>query len=210
MYHTTYKHTNNKKMKAKGTAIIVIIAILVIGAIWGVSSYNSMVNKDEAVKSQWGNVQNAYQRRADLIPNLVSTVKGYANHEQQTLIGTIEARAQATQALKINPDQLTAENIQKYQAAQGELSAALGRLMVIKEAYPNLKADKQFTQLMDNLEGTENRINVERVKFNDLTKDYNTYARSFPRSIIAGMFNFDQKAYFEADQTSQSAPKVEF
>ena len=197
-------------MKSKGTVIIGIVIVIIIAIVWGMSSYNSMVNKDETVKSQWGNVQNAYQRRADLIPNLVSTVKGYANHEQQTLIGTVEARAQATQQMKINPDDLTAENIQKYQAAQGELSNALGRLMMIREAYPELKADKQFTQLMDNLEGTENRINVERNKFNDLAKDYNAYIRSFPRNIFAGIFGFSQKAYFEADQASQSAPKVEF
>lgn len=197
-------------MKSKGTVIIGIVIVIIIAIIWGMSSYNSMVNKDETVKSQWGNVQNAYQRRADLIPNLVSTVKGYANHEQQTLIGTVEARAQATQQIKINPDELTTENIQKYQAAQGELSSALGKLMMIREAYPELKADKQFTQLMDNLEGTENRINVERNKFNELAKDYNSYIRSFPRNIFAGIFGFSQKAYFEADQASQSAPKVEF
>lgn len=197
-------------MKSKTLTIVAIIAIVVIAVIWGASSYNSMVSKDETVKSQWGNVQNAYQRRADLIPNLVSTVKGYANHEQQTLIGTVEARAQATQQLKINPDELTEENIRKYQAAQGELSAALGRLMMIREAYPELKADKQFTQLMDNLEGTENRINVERNKFNELAKDYNSYIRTFPRNIFAGIFGFSQKAYFEADAASQSAPKVEF
>lgn len=197
-------------MKSKTGILLAILAIIVIAIIWGASSYNTMVNKDENVKSQWGNVQNAYQRRADLIPNLVSTVKGYANHEQQTLIGTVEARAQAAQQIKVDPNELTEENIRKYQAAQGDLSTALGRFLMIREAYPELKADKQFTQLMDNLEGTENRINVQRNQFNSLAKDYNAYVRAFPRNIFAGIFGFKQKAYFEADPSSQSAPKVEF
>lgn len=192
--------------------IIVIIALVVVAgiiALWIGSSYNSMVGKDEAVKSQWGNVQNAYQRRSDLIPNLVSTVKGYAQHEQKTLTDVMNARANATQ-VKLTPDQLTSENLQKFQQAQGELSNALGRLMMVREAYPDLKANQNFIALQDELAGTENRISTERNRFNELAKTYNTTTRKFPGNIIASLFGFEQKAYFEADQAAQQAPKVEF
>lgn len=172
-------------------------------------SYNSMVEKDEAVSSQWAQVQNAYQRRSDLVPNLVSTVKGYAAHESNTLTAVTEARAKVSQ-INLSPDQLTEENLKKFQAAQGELSSALSRLMMVREAYPDLKANTNFLALQDELAGTENRISVERNKFNVAVEDYNQYIRKFPRVIYAGWFGFSKKVYFEADQASQSAPKVEF
>lgn len=194
----------------KGLIIIVVfVAVIGLIAAWIGSSYNSMVSIDEGVKSQWGNVQNAYQRRSDLIPNLVNTVKGYAQHEQKTLTDVMNARANATQ-MKISPDQLTSENLQKFQQAQGELSNALGRLMMVREAYPDLKANQNFIALQDELAGTENRISTERNRFNELAKAYNTTIRKFPKNIIAGIFGFSQKAYFEADQAAQQAPKVEF
>ena len=172
-------------------------------------SYNTMVEKQEAVNSQWGQVQNAYQRRADLIPNLVSTVKGYAKHEEGTLTAVVEARAKATQ-ITVKPDQLTEENIKKYQDAQGELGAALSRLMMVQENYPDLKANQNFMALQDELTGTENRIAVERNKFNTVVQDYNQYIRKFPQTIWAGWFGFSKKGYFEADPASKNAPKVEF
>lgn len=190
-------------------AIIVIIVIVVIGIMWGQSAYNSMVQKEESVSSQWSQVQNAYQRRADLIPNLVATVKGYAEHEQQTLTAVVEARAKATQ-MQVNADDLTEENIQKYQAAQGQLSAALGRLLMVQESYPDLKANTNFMALQDELAGTENRISTERNRFNEVVRDYNSYIRMFPRNIFAGIFGFDKKGYFEADQSAQTAPTVQF
>ncbi|MBF9252949.1 LemA family protein [Pontibacter sp. 172403-2] len=171
--------------------------------------YNTMVQKDENVESQWANVQNAYQRRADLVPNLVNTVKGAANFEKETLTQVIEARAKAT-SVNINPGDLTPENIQKFQAAQGELSGALSRLLVSVERYPELKANQNFLELQAQLEGTENRIAVERRKFNESVQDYNSYIRSFPRNIIAGWFDFDKKGYFEADVNAQKAPTVQF
>ncbi|WP_161889407.1 LemA family protein [Pontibacter russatus] len=171
--------------------------------------YNSMVAKDESVEAQWANVQNAYQRRADLIPNLVNTVKGAANFEQETLTQVIEARAKAT-SVNISPDNLTPENIERFQAAQGELSGALSRLLVSVERYPELKANQNFLELQAQLEGTENRISVERRKFNEAVQDYNSYIRSFPRNMIAGMFDFEQKGYFEAEAGAQTAPTVEF
>lgn len=198
----------------KSTVIIIVIAIAVvifglIGLVWGSSSYNSLVAKSESASSQWAQVQNAYQRRADLIPNLVATVKGYATHEQQTLTEVVEARAKATQ-MQVNADQLTEENIKKYQEAQGQLGSALGRLMMITENYPDLKANTNFIQLQDELTGTENRISTERNKFNEKVKDYNTTIRMFPKNIFAGLFGFQKKAYFEADQTAQTPPKVDF
>ena len=171
--------------------------------------YNSMVTKDQAVKSQWANVQNNYQRRADLIPNLVNTVKGAANFEKSTLTDVVNARAKAT-SVQISPDNLTQENIQKYQAAQSQLSSGLGRLLAVAENYPDLKANANFQELQSQIEGTENRINVARKRFNDATNDYNTYIRSFPNNLFAGMFGFQQKPYFEADATSQKAPTVQF
>lgn len=196
-------------MKGKTIAIIVAVVVIIFLLIKGISSYNTMVNKDEVVKAQWGNVQNAYQRRGDLIPNLVATTKGYANHELQTLVGTVEARAKATQ-MTVDPDQLTPENVARYQQSQSELSSALGRLLVVREAYPDLKANQQFTQLMDNLEGTENRIATERNKFNTLAQDYNSYIRRFPQNLLAGIGGFFPKGYFEADADKQTAPTVDF
>lgn len=172
-------------------------------------SYNSMVEKQEAVSSQWGQVQNAYQRRADLIPNLVNTVKGYAGHEQSTLTAVVDARAKATQ-VTVNVDDLSEENIQKYQQAQGQLSTALGKLLSIQEQYPDLKANQNFMALQDELAGTENRISVERNKYNSAVETYNSYIRKFPQTIWAGWFGFSKKGYFEAEASSQTAPTVQF
>jgi LemA protein len=171
--------------------------------------YNEMVNLDEQVSGQWGQVQNAYQRRADLIPNLVNTVKGAANFEKSTLEAVVEARAKAS-SINISADELTPENIAKYQQAQSELSGSLSRLMATVEAYPDLKANQNFLELQAQLEGTENRISVERNKFNQTVQQYNTYIRSFPRNIYAGWFDFEKKGYFEAEAGAQKAPSVQF
>lgn len=188
---------------------ITFFLALLVSVLFSSCSYNSMVEKQEAVSSQWGQVQTAYQRRADLIPNLVNTVKGYAAHEQETLTQVAEARARATQ-MTVNPDDLTEENIRKYQEVQGQLSSAIGRLLMVQEQYPDLKANQNFTALQDELAGTENRISVERNKFNTVVQDYNSYIRKFPQVIYAGWFGFEKKGYFEADPASQNAPKVEF
>lgn len=188
---------------------IAIFLAFFISILFSSCSYNSMVDKQEATSSQWGQVQNAYQRRADLIPNLVSTVKGYASHEEQTLTAVVEARAKATQ-VTVNADDLTEENIQKYQQAQGQLSTALGKLLMVQEQYPDLKANQNFLALQDELAGTENRISVERNKYNEAVKDYNQYIRQFPQVIWAGWFGFSKKGYFEADASSQTAPTVQF
>ncbi len=171
--------------------------------------YNTMVEKQEAVTAQWSQVENVYQRRADLIPNLVATVKGYADFEQETLTAVIEARAKAT-SVNIDPSKLDANAIQNFQAAQDGLSSALARLMVVVERYPDLKANQNFLELQSQLEGTENRIAVERRKFNTSAQQYNTYIRKFPNNLIAGMFDFEKKEYFEADKGAEEAPKVEF
>ncbi len=171
--------------------------------------YNGMVKLDEQVQSQWAQVQNVYQRRADLIPNLVNTVKGAANFEKETLTQVVEARAKAT-AVNVDPDKLTPENIQKFQNAQGELSTALGRLMMITENYPELKANANFQELQAQIEGSENRITVERQKFNEVTQQYNSKIRTFPNNLTAGMFGFEKKGYFQAEAGSEKAPKVEF
>lgn len=171
--------------------------------------YNRMVELDESIAGQWAQVENSYQRRADLIPNLVNTVKGYADFEQETLTGVIEARAKAT-SVNINPGNLNAASIQQFQAAQDGLSSALSRLMVVVERYPDLKANQNFLDLQAQLEGTENRIAVERRKFNDATKIYNTYIRRFPALIFASTFGFDEKGYFEASEGSEEVPTVEF
>lgn len=197
-------------MKNKSWIIwAVVIALVLIAALSAVRSYNKMVTKEEAVTAQWGNVENVYQRRLDLIPNLVSTVKGYAAHEQGTLEGVIEARAKATQ-VSINPEKLDAASLKQFQAAQGELSSALSRLMVSVERYPDLKANQNFLDLQAQLEGTENRIAVERRNFNQAAQDFNTYIRRFPKNIWAGMFGFEKKAYFESEAGAEKAPKVEF
>lgn len=190
-------------------AIWIIIAIVVLLAILVGSSYNKMVNKEEAVSSQWAQVENVYQRRADLIPNLVATVKGYATHEQETLTGVIEARSKAS-SVNIDPSNITPESLKEFTAAQDGLTSALNRLMVVVERYPDLKANQNFMDLQAQLEGTENRITVERMKFNEVTKDYNTYIRTFPAVIAAKILGFKQRAYFESQPGAQTAPKVEF
>ena len=171
--------------------------------------YNSMVQLDEQVTSQWGQVENVYQRRADLIPNLVNSVKGAAKFEQETLTQVIEARAKAT-SVQVDPTKLTPEAIAQFQASQSQLSSALGRLMVVVEKYPELKANQNFLELQSQLEGSENRISVERMKFNEVTQQYNTKIRSFPNNITAGMFGFEKKGYFQAEAGANKAPKVEF
>lgn len=171
--------------------------------------YNSMVTLDEQVQSQWAQVQNVYQRRADLVPNLVNTVKGAANFEQETLTKVIEARAKAT-AVTVDPSKLSPESIQKFQAAQGELSQSLSRLLVSVERYPELKANQNFLELQSQLEGTENRITVERQKFNEVTQEYNSKIRTFPNNLTANMFGFEKKGYFQADAGAEKAPKVQF
>ena len=171
--------------------------------------YNKMVELDEAVTRQWAQVENAYQRRADLIPNLVETVKGYANFEQETLTAVIEARSKAT-GINVDPSNLSPESIQQFEAAQGQLSGALSRLMVVVERYPDLKANQNFLELQSQLEGTENRIAFERMKFNESTGAYNTYIRRFPRNIIANIFGFNRKEYFQAREGAEQAPQVTF
>lgn len=194
-----------KSLKTIAFAIVACVALAMNTS----CSYNSMVEKQESVESAWSQVENMYQRRSDLIPNLVSTVKGYATHEQQTLEGVIEARAKATQ-ITVDPQNLTPESIEKFQAAQGQLSQALGKLLALTENYPDLKANENFLQLQAQLEGTENRIAVARMNFNEVAQQYNTYIRKFPNNLIAGMFGFDKQAYFKADEEAHSAPKVEF
>lgn len=190
------------------TTLIVVVVLLLLG-MYGCSTYNGLVSKDETVNSAWANVQSAYQRRADLIPNLVNTVKGAADFEKSTLTAVIEARAKAT-SIQLKPDQLTPENIQKFQAAQEQLSGTLSRLLVSVEQYPQLKANQNFLELQAQLEGTENRIKVERDRFNEVVKDYNQSVRTFPANIFAGMFGFAAKGYFEASQAAQTAPTVKF
>lgn len=198
-------------MKNKGLWITigVIVIIIFVCYSWLKSSYNTMVTRDEEVKTAWSQVENQYQRRMDLIPNLVNTVKGYATHEKETFEGVVSARAQATQTV-IDPSNLNEETMKKFQAAQGELSNALSRLMVILERYPDLKANQNFLELQAQLEGTENRISVERKRFNEIARSYNTYIRSFPRNLIASTFGFQPKPYFTADAGAEKAPKVEF
>jgi LemA protein len=198
----------------KGCLISIIIvgflALVVLGfVLWGTKVYNRMVTMQEQVTSQWGNVETTYQRRSDLIPNFVNTVKGAANFEQTTLTQVIEARAKAT-SVNIDPTKMTAENMQQFQQAQGQVSSALGRLMVVMEQYPELKATQNFRDLQVELEGTENRISVERRTFNEVALTYNTYIRRFPQSILAGMFGFMIKPYFEATEGAEKAPEVKF
>lgn len=189
--------------------LLVILGAFVLLFFWAMGGYNKMVSQEEGVTSAWSQVENVYQRRADLIPNLVATVKGYAAHEQETLEGVVNARAKATQTT-IDPKNMTQESLDKFQAAQGELSSALSRLMVVVEKYPDLKANQNFLELQAQLEGTENRITVERQKYNDVAKSYNTLIRQFPKNVIAGLFGFDRKVYFEAKEGAENAPKVEF
>ena len=193
----------------KKSSIIIAIAAVVIIAGWAVSGYNGMVTSEENVNTQWSNVETQYQRRADLIPNLVNTVKGYATHEQSTLESVMEARSKATQ-VTVDPSNLTAEKLQEFQQAQGEISSALGRLLAITENYPDLKANQNFLELRAQLEGTENRINVARKNFNEAAQEFNTTIRRFPKNIIAGIFGFERRAYFEAAEGAETAPSVQF
>ncbi|TKC04790.1 LemA family protein [Pedobacter polaris] len=189
--------------------LIGIVAVVVLLALVSGCGYNGLVKMDEDVKTKWNQVEAQYQRRADLIPNLVSTVKGAAKFEQGTLTAVIEARASASK-ITIDPDKLNAENIEKYQAAQGQITQALGKLMVLTENYPELKATQQFSDLSAQLEGTENRITVARKDFNESVQVFNTKVRSFPTNLTAGLFGFSAKTGFKADAGAQNAPKVEF
>ncbi|MBP8758529.1 MAG: LemA family protein [Parabacteroides sp.] len=193
----------------KNKTLWIIIAVVLVLFFWVRGVYNSLVTQDESVKTAWSQVENQYQRRLDLIPNLVNTVKGYASHERETLEGVINARANATKTT-IDPSNLNEETMKQFQAAQGELSNALSRLMVVVERYPDLKANQNFLELQAQLEGTENRISVERKRFNETAQSYNTNIRSFPTNILAGMFGFQPKAYFAAESGAEKAPTVEF
>ena len=187
--------------------VVVVLAFIVYRIFAG--TYNNMVTKEENVKGKWAQVENQYQQRLDLIPNIVATVKGAADFEKGTLTAVIEARASATQ-IKVDPDQLTPENIQKFQNAQGQLSTALGRLLMVSENYPNLKANQNFLELQATLEGTERRIAVARKDFNEAAQDFNTYIRRFPQNMLSGTFGFSAKGYFEADKGANHAPEVKF
>lgn len=191
----------------KGTTIIVIIAVLAVLVLWGAGTYNGLVQKDEAVSASWSQVENVYQRRADLIPNLVATVKGYAAHESETLEAVVQARSNATRTTVTD---LSEESLKEFSQAQGNLSSALGRLLAVVENYPNLKANENFLDLQAQLEGTENRIAEARRAFNEVARSYNATVRSFPANIIAALFHFQTKGYFEADEAAKTAPKVEF
>ena len=194
----------------KGVSTIVIIAgIALVLFFWVKGVYNKMVVADEGVSAAWSQVENVYQRRADLIPNLVATVKGYAEHESSTLENVIAARAKATQ-VTVDPSELDPEDIAEFQKAQGELSSALGRLMMLQESYPELKANENFRDLQAQLEGTENRITTERMKYNESARSYNTLVRSFPNNILASIFDFEKKGYFEAQEGAETAPVVAF
>ncbi|WP_375579595.1 LemA family protein [Marivirga tractuosa] len=195
----------------KGLLITIGVIVVIVFILYRLfaGSYNNMVNKEEQVTGAWAQVENVYQRRADLIPNLVNTVKGYADFEQETLQGVIEARSKAT-GVNVNADDLSPGKLEQFQQAQQGLSSALSRLMVVVERYPDLKANQNFVKLQDQLEGTENRIAVERRRFNEVTQEYNTYIRKFPQTMLAGMYGFEKKGYFEADQGADEVPEVSF
>jgi len=194
----------------KGTiTLIVILVLLAFVSISLISFYNRMVEREQKVESQWAQVENVYQRRADLIPNLVNTVKGYAKHEKETLTEVINARSKAT-STTIDPSKLNAQNIQQFQQMQDNLSSALSKLMVVVERYPDLKANQNFMELQAQLEGTENRIATERRRFNEIAREYNTYIKKFPKNIFAGMFGFEAKAYFKAQEGAEKVPNVQF
>ena len=195
-------------MKISKTLIGIIVAVVVIGA-WAASGYNSMVSEQEKATTALANVQSTYQRRADLIPNLVETVKGYAAHEKQTLEDVVAARSKATQ-ITLDPENMTPEKLKQFQEAQGELGSALGRLIAIQENYPDLKANENFRDLQVQLEGTENRINEARNSYNTAVQQYNTMVRKFPKNILAGMFGFDKMTKFEAEAGAEKAPQVKF
>ena len=193
----------------KNLGWIIPVGIIVVLVMWAIGGYNGMVKMDEQVQNKWANVETQYQRRADLIPNLVSTVKGYAKHEQQTLEDVVKARSEATQ-VKVDAENLSPEKLAAFQKAQSGVSSALGRLLAVAENYPDLKANQNFLELQSQLEGTENRITVARKDFNDAAESYNQSIRQFPKNILAGMFGFEKKSYFEAEAGSEKAPKVEF
>ena len=193
----------------KTIIILTIVAVIAAIVFWFIGSYNSMVTAEENVETSWAQVENQYQRRADLIPNLVNTVKGYAAHESSTLEAVIDARSRATQ-ITIDPSKATPEQLLAFQNAQGELTQALGRLLALSESYPDLKANQNFLELQSQLEGTENRITVARNAFNEAARQFNSMIRRFPGNIVASMFGFEKKPYFEAEQGAEKAPKVEF
>ncbi len=193
----------------KNKNLLIIIAVLVVMVLWSISLYNGLVTKEEGVDAQWANVETAYQRRADLIPNLVSTVKGYADFEQETLTQVIEARAKAT-SVSIDPSNLTPAAVAQFEAVQGELSSALSRLLVTIERYPELKANQNFLELQAQLEGTENRISVERRKFNEAAKDFNATIRRIPKNFVANMAGMERRGYFESAEGAETAPEVIF
>jgi LemA protein len=197
------------KLSKGWIVLIVVVGVIFLLIAWATGINNNLVTKEEGVNQAWANVENVYQRRLDLIPNLVNTVKGVAKFEQQTLTAVIEARAKAT-SVQINPKNLDEGSLQKFQEAQNGVSSALGRLMVVVEKYPELKATQNFSELQAQLEGTENRITVERMKFNESAQDYNTYLRRFPNSMFAGMLGFQKKAYFQAQAGAEKAPQVQF
>lgn len=188
---------------------VIVAAVVVLLVVFSVKKYNNMVSMDESVQNAWSQVETQYQRRADLIPQLVNVVKGAADYERKTLEAVIEARSKAT-SIQLSADELTEENLAKFQKAQDQLSSALSNLMAIREAYPELKANENFRDLQVQLEGTENRIAVARRDFNEAVKEYNAYIRRFPANIFAGMFGFDKKAYFKSAEGAENAPEVEF
>ena len=197
------------KLSKGWIVLIVIIGVILLLVSWGTGINNNLVTKEEGVNKAWADVQGQYQRRLDLIPNLVATVKGVAKFEQQTLTAVIEARAKAS-SVQINPKNLDEGSLQRFQEAQNGVSSALGRLMVVVEKYPELKATQNFSELQAQLEGTENRIAVARMKFNETAQDYNTYLRRFPNSMFAGLFGFQKKAYFQSQQGAEKPPQVQF
>lgn len=196
-------------MKSKWLVPGIVLGAVLVLVLLVVGGYNGLVNKRENVRKSFANVQTQYQRRADLVPNLVSTVKGAANFEQQTLTDVVNARAKAT-SVQIDPSKATPQQLQQYQASQGELSQALGRLLLITENYPQLRATDSFRDLQSQLEGTENRITVARKDYNDASADYNATIQRFPANITAAIFNFDSFPYFEAEAGAQDAPQVDF
>ena len=198
-----------KSLSKKNLILLAVGGLLLICVFWSFSTYNSLVGQDEVVTTAWGNVQTQYQRRSDLIPNLVSVVKGYAKHEKETLEAVVSARARATQ-ITVSADGLTPEKLQQYQQAQGQLSAALGKLLAVSESYPNLKANENFSELQAQLEGTENRISESRTRYNKAVQGYNISVRKFPGNIVAKMFGFAPKAKFETAENAQNAPTVNF
>ena len=202
--------TTAPKSRRGLTLTIIVVAVVLLLVFWGVGQYNSLVVLDEQVNTSWSQVENQYQRRADLIPNLVETVKGYASHERETLEGVINARAKASQPIIQAGDGMTQEQLNQFQQAQGDLTSALNRLMVVVERYPELKADENFRQLQAQLEGTENRITTARMDFNNEAQQYNTKVRRFPTNIFAGLFGFHQRPYFQAEAGAEQAPQVKF